>query len=81
MGRAWRLRRCEHDAKADKDSGRMNSRRLHRGDQNSEDAPFHRSVGPPGGRFAAWRAWSPQGSKYTSDGKKRREEVPRMDTS
>ena len=59
----------------------MKSDRLHWGDQHCDKgAPFRRQVGPPGGRVAAWRAWSPQGSKCTSDAKKRREEVPSVDT-
>ena len=60
----------------------MKSCGLHPGGQHCDKgAPFHTPVGPPGGRVAAWRAWSPQGSKCTSDAKKRREEVPGMDTS
>ena len=55
---------------------------LHRGDQHCDKgAPFHRLIGPPGERVAAWQAWSSQGSKCTSDAKKRRKKVPRIDTS
>ena len=58
----------------------MKSGRLHRGDQNCDKgAPFQRPVAPPGGRVAAWQAWSPQGSKCTFEAKKRRKEGPSMD--
>ena len=57
MGEAWHPRRCGHDAKVEPDSGRMKSGRLHQGDQHCDKgAPFHRLVGPPGRKVAAWRA-------------------------
>ena len=72
---------CGHDAKAKKESGRTGSGRLHRSDHHCDrGAPFHRPVGPQGGRVAAWWASSPQRSKCICDAKKGRREVPSMDT-
>ena len=63
MGRAWQLRGRGHHTKVEEDSGRGKSGRLRWIDQHCDKGtPFHRLVGPPGGRVAAWRAWSPQGS-------------------
>ena len=65
----------------EEESGRTKSSRLHQGDHHCDKgAPFHRPVRPPGGRVAAWRAWSPQRSKCTRDAEKRRKKVPGMDT-
>ena len=68
---------CGHDTKAEEDSRRTKSGRLHRDEQHCDKGPrFHKPIGPPRGRVAAWRAWSPQWSKCTSATKKRGEEVP-----